>query len=504
MQDEPARGSLPPSDFYSLSGMEQSRAFLRGLLPATPLARLVGYRPTQIGSGSATMTMAASPWLQWGDGTIDFKILVEEALGVAVATGAPPATRVVTTALSVNHFRPVTVDSESLVARARVLNSGSAFTVAEAVVEDKLGRAVAHATGSLLLRPIEPPPPPHRGFPPLDEPTYDTPDPHLRPVASEDFRFGRGSLLGEMRKLITSETPEAPLTRLLGLRFLEVDEHGSGMLSLTASPWLRSRWIDLQRGPIATLMHMGLSAAALALMKADEYIGVVSQSLTFLGSVDADGRDLIARYGLTHRGSDLLVSEVEVLDGDGNRVAMGSQVSVVRERRRSGTAGAQTPQRVLATILFTDIVGSTRRAQEMGDERWRELLAEHDTMVRRQLRTFNGREVKSTGDGFLAAFESPAQAVQCARAIRDRLRGLDIEIRAGIHTGECDRVGSDLAGIAVHAASRIESVAAPGEILVSSTVHDLVAGSGLSFVDRGLHDLKDLSGQRQLFAVADS
>jgi class 3 adenylate cyclase len=182
---------------------------------------------------------------------------------------------------------------------------------------------------------------------------------------------------------------------------------------------------------------------------------------------------------------------------------MGSQVSVVRERRRPGAANVQPSQRVLATVLFTDIVGSTRLAQELGDERWRELLAEHDSVVRRQLQTFDGREVKSTGDGFLATFESPAQAVQCARAIRDRLRALDVEIRAGIHTGECERVGSDLAGIAVHAASRIESAATPGEILVSSTVHDLVAGSGLSFADRGLHDLKDISGRRQLFAVAD-
>jgi class 3 adenylate cyclase len=180
---------------------------------------------------------------------------------------------------------------------------------------------------------------------------------------------------------------------------------------------------------------------------------------------------------------------------------MGSQTSVLRERRRRGTA--RQHERVLATILFTDIVGSTRRAQELGDERWRDLLAEHGDIVRRQLQMFGGREVKSTGDGFLAAFESPARALHCARAIRDGVRQLGLEIRAGIHTGECERVGSDLAGIAVHAASRIESIAVAGEILVSATVRDLVAGSGLGFGDRGPHELKGIEGKRQLFAVLD-
>jgi class 3 adenylate cyclase len=501
MLDEVVRGSPPPLGFYSLSGMEQAKAWQQGLLPATPLARLLGYRPSQVGSGSATLRMPASPWLQFGDGTVDFKIVMEEALAVAVMTGLAPCTLPVTSTLSVSHFRVSTVESESLVARARVLNSGSTFTVGEVLVEDALGRAVAHATGAYLVRAMQPPPPPHAGFGPVEEPTYASPDPHLRPAPADDFLFGEIPALEGLRNVVEGKQPEPPITGLMELRFLEVGEAGAATLSLPASPWFASRSRDVTPGPIATLMHMALSTSPLALARAGEYLGVVGQSMTFLDAVPADGRELIARARLAHKGSELLVSSVEVIDADGRRVAMGSQTSVLRERRRRGTA--RQHDRVLATILFTDIVGSTRRAQELGDERWRDLLAEHGDIVRRQLQMFGGREVKSTGDGFLAAFESPARAVHCARAIRDGVRQLGLEIRAGIHTGECERVGSDLAGIAVHAASRIESIAVAGEILVSATVRDLVAGSGLGFGDRGLHELKGIEGKRQLFAVLD-
>ncbi len=501
MVDEAVRGSLPSPAFYSLGGMEQARAFLRGLVPSTPLARLVGYRPTQIGSGSATLTLPASPWLQFADGSIDIKILVEEALGVAVMTGVPPATRVVTTALSMNHYRPCTLESESFVTRARVLNSGSAFTAAEAIVEDALGRTVAHATGSLLLRPMDPPPPPHGGFGAIDEPAYATPDPHLRALPSANFRFGDFSGLEGMRMQLADEFPLPPFAQLLGLRLVEISDEGSGLITLPASPWFRSRSSELQFGPVAAVMHIALSAPPYALATADEYVGVVAQNLTFVRSVAADDRQLLFRFRLVHRGAELLVSAVEVIDADGNRVAMGSQTSIVRPRRRPGAGPGQPAERVLATVLFTDIVSSTRHAQQLGDAGWRRLLAEHDAVVRRELETFGGREIKATGDGFLAAFESPARAVQCARAIRDGVRRVGLEVRAGVHTGECERVGNDLAGIAVHAAARIQDTAASGEILVSSTVHDLVEGSGIAFADRGLHDLRDIAGARQLFAV---
>jgi class 3 adenylate cyclase len=146
-------------------------------------------------------------------------------------------------------------------------------------------------------------------------------------------------------------------------------------------------------------------------------------------------------------------------------------------------------------------VGSTQRAEQLGDERWRQLLGEDNDLVRRQFAVFKGREVKSVGDGFLATFESPARAIQCARAIRDGVKQLGLDLRTGIHTGECEIMGTDIAGIAVHIASRVQTVAGPSEILVSSTVRELVTGSGMRFTDHGRHALKGIEGEWQLFAV---
>jgi len=159
------------------------------------------------------------------------------------------------------------------------------------------------------------------------------------------------------------------------------------------------------------------------------------------------------------------------------------------------------PDRVLATVLFTDIVGSTARAAELGDTAWRELLARHHTVVRGELVRFRGDELDTAGDGFFAAFDGPGRAIECARAIRDALRALDIEIRAGLHTGECERVDGKLGGIAVPTGARIASLAEPGEVLVSSTVRDLVAGSEIEFEERGTHELKGIPGEWRLFAV---
>jgi class 3 adenylate cyclase/pimeloyl-ACP methyl ester carboxylesterase len=158
--------------------------------------------------------------------------------------------------------------------------------------------------------------------------------------------------------------------------------------------------------------------------------------------------------------------------------------------------------RVLVTILFTDIAGSTERAAELGDARWRELLAAHHRLVRRQLARFRGREVDTAGDGFFASFDGPARAIRCATAITEQVRSLGLEVRAGLHTGECELVDGKVAGIAVHIGARVAAEAAPGEVLVSSTVRDLVAGSRLTFEDRGEHDLKGVPGDWRLYAVA--
>jgi pimeloyl-ACP methyl ester carboxylesterase/class 3 adenylate cyclase len=166
-----------------------------------------------------------------------------------------------------------------------------------------------------------------------------------------------------------------------------------------------------------------------------------------------------------------------------------------------GARPAPEPDRVLATVLFTDIAGSTARAVELGDRRWRELLEVHHAAVRRQLERFRGREVDMAGDGFLATFDGPARGVRCARAIVDAVREVGLDLRAGLHTGECELVNGGVRGIAVHTGARVAAQARPGEVLVSSTVKDLTAGSGIEFEDRGEHELKGVPGEWRLYAV---
>jgi class 3 adenylate cyclase len=158
--------------------------------------------------------------------------------------------------------------------------------------------------------------------------------------------------------------------------------------------------------------------------------------------------------------------------------------------------------RVLATVLFTDIVDSTRRAAEMGDRDWHALLDAHDAVVRSQLSRFRGREVNTSGDGFLAMFDGPQRAIRCAMAIRDAVQALGIQVRAGLHTGECEVRGDDIGGIGVHIGARVSALAGANDVLVSSTLRDLVIGSGLEFEERGAHELKGVPGEWRLFAVA--
>jgi len=167
-----------------------------------------------------------------------------------------------------------------------------------------------------------------------------------------------------------------------------------------------------------------------------------------------------------------------------------------------GTHPDIEPDRVLATILFSDIVGSSEKAAALGDRAWRELLLRHHELVRRQLVRFRGQEVDTAGDGFFASFDGPARAIRCGCAIAEAMPELGLEVRVGLHTGECELVDDKVAGIAVHTGARVAANAQPGEVLVSSTVKDLVAGSGLSFDDRGSHELKGIPGEWRLYAVA--
>jgi class 3 adenylate cyclase len=203
---------------------------------------------------------------------------------------------------------------------------------------------------------------------------------------------------------------------------------------------------------------------------------------------------------VSHRSGNLITADAEAVDADGRTFAVQSITYAVLEPRMRRP---EEPERLLATLLFTDIVGSTLRAEQMGDAAWRSLLDEHHALVRAELGAHRGREVKTIGDGFLARFDSPASAIRAARAIRDGVKRLHLEVRGGVHTGECELQGNDLAGIAIHVAARIVALAGPNEILVSQTVRDLAAGSGIHFAARGKRKLRGVEGEYDVFAVED-
>lgn len=191
------------------------------------------------------------------------------------------------------------------------------------------------------------------------------------------------------------------------------------------------------------------------------------------------------------------------LPGD-DHAAFGANADAILDEIEEFLTGARRavdPDRVLATVLFTDIVEATRKASELGDRRWRDLLDAHQAATREELARFRGREIDTAGDGFLAAFDGPARAVRAALAVVQRVEKLGVSLRAGVHTGECEVMGAKLGGIAVHIGARVAALAAPGEVLVSQTVRDLVAGSGLRFGDRGTHALRGVPGEWHLFAA---
>jgi len=173
------------------------------------------------------------------------------------------------------------------------------------------------------------------------------------------------------------------------------------------------------------------------------------------------------------------------------------------ERFVTGMVRRAEPNRVLASVLFTDIVGSTQLAAEMGDRAWREILERHDGLIDRTVAEHGGRVVKHIGDGALSSFDGPASAIRCAEALRDGVAELGIALRGGIHTGECEVIGDDLGGLAVHIGARVGAIAGPGEIVVSSTVKELVVGSDMQFADRGEHELKGVPGTWRLYVLGE-
>jgi class 3 adenylate cyclase/pimeloyl-ACP methyl ester carboxylesterase len=248
---------------------------------------------------------------------------------------------------------------------------------------------------------------------------------------------------------------------------------------LTSSP---AAWADFRRMQIdldVTDILPAIRVPALVISKES----MREESDTVAAAIPSAERIVVPGIGASFFENDFAVEAVETfLEGEQQRVV---------------------PDSVLATVLFTDLVGSTEQAAALGDRSWRDLLARHHELVRRELERFRGVEVDTAGDGFFASFDGPARAIACARSVGEHVRGLGLELRAGIHTGECERVGSKLAGLAVNVGARVSAAAGPGEVLVSRTVKDLVAGSGLIFDDRGEHELKGVPGSWRLYAVSE-
>jgi uncharacterized protein (TIGR00369 family) len=442
--------------------------------------------------------MPASPWMVDNPrGTVQLTLLIDTALHLAALTGAPSASEVTTATLTTSYVRPATIDRGSFVARARVVNAGRTYTLAEAVVEDTAGRPMAQSVASMLVQPIDPVPPPLSGpLQPVQAPAYPTPDPYLRPGPDREYD-GNSLPLDALRRIVDGDLAQPPALQLVGARIIEAKE-GFVSVVLRTTEWLCGYARVVFPGVLAHLVLNALNAAANSVAPPGRSVGVLSVNFTFLRPVIPDGRELLSRGSIVHLAGDRVVATAEIIDADGNRVALGQESAVVRQ---PPTRFRTADERALLTVLFTDIVASTEQAERLGDAGWRDRLDEHHAVVRRQLELFKGREVKTTGDGFLATFDSPGRAVQGARAIRDALHRLGFQIRIGLHTGECEIAGADVAGIAVHLASRIEGLAGPGEILVSGTVRHLVTGSGLRFADRGRHRLKGIEGEWPLYAL---
>ena len=313
-----------------------------------------------------------------------------------------------------------------------------------------------------------------------------------RTLWAPDYQFGRSertyrqSLEEQAKEFMAPGEPEAFARR--GLPPANEEE---------VRAWARIVRYGASPGAMAALTRMNMS------IDVREVLPVVSApTLVLRQRADPWVRAEHGRYLAEHIPGAVYTE----LDGDGHlpTVAGARQIlaQVIPFAQEAAAREAPEPDKVLATILFSDIVGSTARAAELGDARWRQLLTEHHARVRRQLARFRGVELDTAGDGFFARFDGPARGIRCAVAIRDALHELGLEVRLGLHTGECEALDGKVAGIAVSIGARVSALAAAGEVLVSQTVKDLVAGSGITFEDRGARELKGVPGEWRLYSVA--
>jgi class 3 adenylate cyclase/predicted alpha/beta hydrolase len=289
-----------------------------------------------------------------------------------------------------------------------------------------------------------------------------------------------------------------------GQRLIRENWGSGGMLeyfapSLVGDPEAEAFWPRFQRQAASPGAAVALTRLAAATDVRDVLPSVRVPTLVLHRTDDYVARIECARHLVEHIEGAKLVE----LPGADHWWFAGDGDALIDEIGRflTGEVPDREPDRVLATVMFTDIVGSTERAAELGDRRWRSVLEAHDAATRREVARHQGRMVKTMGDGALATFDGPARAVRCARALSDAVRGHGIELRAGVHTGEVEKIGDDVGGLAVHLGARVGALAGPGEVLASQTVKDLVVGSGIEWEDRGSHTLKGVPGEWRVYAV---
>jgi class 3 adenylate cyclase len=502
--DEPVRGRTPPPWVGALSGIERCRAYSRGLLPATPMGRLFGCRSTHVAAGTITLASPTGDATIAANGQIEITAPMIIALEGACHTALPAGFDIAPLRFTLDPFRPAWPGRGNLLCRARVVNSGDLFVFSVVQVEDSEGRHIAQGSLHAAVMRIEPPPPP----PPanlsvVQEPVYETPDPYLRefPVTPIADLLEREDGMSLLRRFTQGEI-ELPLATMYGLCLDQVTDQRV-TISMPASEWFCSFGPHISAEALGALANMAVFTGMTILHRPGSTMAFLGSTTNFLRYVPADGRRIRAEIVASQPSPQIHLLDVTIRNADGEPVAR-SLASVTRvDASRRNQRSRKPSRRVLATLLFTDIVDSTTHANQLGDAAWRALLEEYRLKVRREISRFNGTEIDNAGDGFFVRFDSPAYAIKAARAANIAVSSLGLQLRSGIHTGECEMEGSRLAGMAVHIAARIMAEAAPGEILASSTVKELTGGSGFSFTDRGERRLKGVPESWRLLAIVD-
>ncbi len=309
-----------------------------------------------------------------------------------------------------------------------------------------------------------------------------------RSVADEDYPYGppRDALITSMTEFVNPHWGEGVLLDIFAPSLADDPAE--------AEAWIRRSLAAASPAAIEALWFMAINVDVRSVLPAIRCPTLV---------VHRRGDRVIPRQGAQWMADRIEPAEYVEVPGSDHFPWTGDQDSVLGEIEEylTGLRAGAVPDTVLLTVLFTDIVGSTDKATELGDERWSRLLDQHDDLTRRYLERFRGREVNHTGDGFVAVFDGPARAVRCAQALVDAMSEIGLEIRAALHTGEVELRGDEVAGMAVHIAARVESLASPSEVLATRTVKDLVVGSGITFEDRGAHELKGVPDTWELYAA---